>query len=96
MTFFDSVRAHLRKCPLRLFSAGEDQQKRVAERERERLSLLLKAKFRELGEKRNSALAKLVDRAQRARDADLPSFFDDLYDLGAAEKDTPPQRQGDI
>ncbi|KAL3093076.1 hypothetical protein niasHT_022526 [Heterodera trifolii] len=92
MTFFDSVRSHLCRCPMRTFLPCEEQQQkqRIAEREKERLSALLKAKFDELARKRNGALANLVERAQRARDADLPSFFDDLYDLGAAG-DTPSQ-----
>uniref|UniRef100_A0A914I849 DH domain-containing protein n=1 Tax=Globodera rostochiensis TaxID=31243 RepID=A0A914I849_GLORO len=85
MTFFDTIRAHLCRCPFRHFTAGEEQQhKRNTDREKERLSVLLKAKFVELARKRNGALAHLVERAQRARDADLPSFFDDLYDLGVA------------
>uniref|UniRef100_A0A914XD82 Uncharacterized protein n=1 Tax=Plectus sambesii TaxID=2011161 RepID=A0A914XD82_9BILA len=72
MEWFDQVRRHLKAYPCR--SKADVP---------ERIKLLVRDKFRELRASRRTALTECVKLAQKTRDDDLPSFFDDAFDAGA-------------
>lgn len=42
--------------------------------------------YRELEKTRVEPLIRLIEKAKKVRDADLVTFFDDLYDLGGEEE----------
>ncbi|KAF7639198.1 DH domain-containing protein [Meloidogyne graminicola] len=46
----------------------------------------LRNRFRELEKTRVEPLIRLIEKAKKVRDADLVTFFDDLYDLGGEEE----------
>jgi hypothetical protein len=83
MKFFDAVRSHLKKFPSRQSqepipgSSGKTRENR----EVEKMKVVLRARFHDLRRHRRSTLDKLVETAEKARDSDLMSYFDDVYEL---------------
>uniref|UniRef100_A0AC35FX36 DH domain-containing protein n=1 Tax=Panagrolaimus sp. PS1159 TaxID=55785 RepID=A0AC35FX36_9BILA len=91
MKFFDEVRAHFKKFPIRSITASTSTLpvagsfiERRETRDLEKIKNFVQQKFLELRETRRSGLDSLVERAEKARDYDLQSFFDDLHDLTIA------------
>ncbi|KAH7728457.1 Dbl domain containing protein [Aphelenchoides avenae] len=86
MKFFDAVRVHLKKFPKRAApDAPVASVKHKDSREVEKMKTLLRNRFQDLRKHRRSTLDKLVEMADKARDSDLVSFFDDFYELSHAE-----------
>uniref|UniRef100_A0A915D3P0 PH domain-containing protein n=1 Tax=Ditylenchus dipsaci TaxID=166011 RepID=A0A915D3P0_9BILA len=78
MKFFDSIRRHLKNFPAKTpksDSALVPSTAKVREnRDIERLKSVLQTS--------RSTLDQLIETSQKARDSDLASFFDDLFELG--------------
>ncbi|KAI6208009.1 DH domain-containing protein [Aphelenchoides besseyi] len=80
MAFMDDLRNHLLNFPNSTnfdFNASSSSKTR----ELTKMKALLNTHFSDLRAFRRTALDKLVERAQKFRDSDISSFFDDLQEL---------------
>jgi hypothetical protein len=84
MRFLDKVRSHLTTFPVRphLDNKASISIKSRDARELIKMKAILNSHFADLRSFRRNQLDKLVEQAQKSRDSDLSSFFDDLYELG--------------
>ncbi|KAI6225587.1 DH domain-containing protein [Aphelenchoides besseyi] len=80
MAFMDDLRSHLLNFPN---STNFDFNSSSSSKTREltKMKTLLNTHFCDLRAFRRTALDKLVERAQKFRDSDISSFFDDLQEL---------------
>jgi len=86
MCFLDEVRQHLSGFPLRPHPENNgivpSSVKSRDARELNKMKGILNSHFIDLRTFRRTQLDKLVEHAQKSRDSDITSFFDDIHELG--------------
>lgn len=86
MEFLDQVRNHLTSFPLRPQLNNKTVAPSVVKsrdaREMSKMKTILNSHFSDLRTFRRTQLDKLIEQAQKSRDSDLVSFFDDLHEIG--------------
>ncbi|CAD5206249.1 unnamed protein product [Bursaphelenchus okinawaensis] len=82
MQFLDGIREHVSKFPVRpTIENGSNSVRQKEMKEIVKMKNLLKAKFADLRTHRRAKFDKLIERAEKARDSDLPSYYDEVYEL---------------
>lgn len=87
MEFLDQIRVHLTTFPLRPPSenngaVSSSTVKSRNARELAKMKTILNGHFYDLRSFRRNQLDRLIEQAQKSRDDDLTSFFDDLHEIG--------------